>query len=116
MADGGSSAPGWGRNMGVVFVLGHTVLVVHRQRHHVRRVVLYSVSGGCRDEAAERRARHRLVIERDLDLVVSRLARPKGHAEPGATEGLDLGGHVDPGWGGDEDLEVAFPCFPRVHC
>ena len=60
--------------------------------------------------------RHRLVIERDLDRVVSRLARSKGHAEPGATEGLDLGGHVDPGWGGDEDLEVAFPCFTRVHC
>jgi len=60
--------------------------------------------------------RHRLVIERDLDRVVSRLARSKGHAEPGATEGLDLGGHVDPGWGGDEDLEVALPCFPRVHC
>ena len=56
MADGWSSAPGRGRNMGVVFVLGHTVLVVHRQRHHVRRVVLYSVSGGCRDEAAEGRA------------------------------------------------------------
>jgi len=56
MADGGSSAPGRGGNMGVVFVLGHTVLVVHRQRHHVRRVVLYSVSGGCRDEAAEGRA------------------------------------------------------------
>jgi len=59
---------------------------------------------------------HRLVIERDLDRVVSRLAGPKGHAEPGATEGLHLGGHVDPGWRGDEDLEVALPGFPRVHC
>ena len=60
--------------------------------------------------------RHRLVIERDLDRVLSRLPRAKGNAEPGATKGLDLGGHVDPGWGGDEDLEVALPCFPRVHC
>jgi len=56
VADGGSTSPGRGRNMGVVFVLGHTVLVVHRQRHHMRRVVLYSVSGGCRDEAGEGRA------------------------------------------------------------
>ena len=60
--------------------------------------------------------RHRLVIERDLDRVVARLARPKGHAEPGPTEGLHLGGHVDPRWRGDEDLEVALSCFPSVHC
>jgi hypothetical protein len=51
-----------------------------------------------------RLTRHRLVIERDLDRVVSRLARPKGHAKPGTTEGLHLGGHVDPRWRGDEDL------------
>ena len=60
--------------------------------------------------------RHRLVIERDLDRVVSRLARSKGHAEPGTTEGLDLGGHVDPRRRGDEDLEVALASFSRVHC
>ena len=45
--------------MGVVLVLvgGGGVLVVDGERHHVRRVVLYSVSRGwCRDQAAEGRA------------------------------------------------------------
>ena len=60
--------------------------------------------------------RHRLVIERDLDRVLSRLPRAKGNAEPGATEGLDLGGHVVVGGGGDQDLQVALPGIPGVHC
>ena len=45
--------------MGVVLVLvgGGRVLVVDGERHHVRRVVLYSVSRGCcRYQAAEGRA------------------------------------------------------------
>ena len=59
MADCGCSAPGRGGNMGVVLVLVAVgrVLVVDGKRHHVRRVVLYSVSRGCcRDQAAEGRA------------------------------------------------------------
>ena len=60
--------------------------------------------------------RHRLVIERDLDRVLSRLPRAKGNAEPGATKGLDLGGHVVVGGGGDQDLQVALPGLPGVHC
>ena len=59
MADCGRSSPGRGRNMGVVLVLVGVggVLVVDGKRHHVRRVVLYSVSRGCcRYQAAEGRA------------------------------------------------------------